>query len=102
MSRCLEIAQLHYGRRFPRSRVSYQLRGLCAGKANPSKWLIKLNTQLMATHPDQMIRETLPHELAHLVDAVVNPQTRIRRTGAKRSIHGPTWQGHYATLWRGA
>lgn len=81
--------------------VSYDLRGTTAGRAYDAKWLIKLNAVLLMENVDEMVNDTVPHELAHLLDGKLHPETRnsrvsVTRTGqvrrTKRSLHGPTWK----------
>jgi SprT protein len=81
--------------------VRFTLTGTTAGTANSNRNVIDLNSTLLVENENAFINRTVPHELAHLIDAIVNPETRdtkfsfgsggrYRRT--KRSIHGPTWK----------
>lgn len=94
LGRCLTLAEKRYGRVFARPKLSSKLRGHTAGKANVLKWEIRLNRTLLLTpHQQEVIYQTVPHELAHLVDFALHPENFIRRRkGERRSVHGPTWQ----------
>ena len=47
--------------------ISYNLRGTTAGQAWYSKWLIKINMVLLTENFDDMIQNTIGHEVAHLI-----------------------------------
>ena len=96
ISRCIKIAEDLYDRKFEFPTVKYNKRGRTAGTACSSTYTIDINSVLLMENLDTFIdgrdgRGTVTHEFAHLVDAIVNPQTRNRGYGRKRSIHGPTW-----------
>lgn len=100
--RCIEVANRAYPRHnLTMPTVRFDLRGTVAGTANSREWEININETLLRENPDEMISNTTPHEVAHLIDAVVFPETRsvsvtVTRSGrfrrTKRSIHGPTWK----------
>ncbi|MDZ7827027.1 MAG: SprT-like domain-containing protein [Gammaproteobacteria bacterium] len=63
---------------------------LDAGRALPpadrrSGGVIELNRVYLRSHFDDMIEQTLPHELAHLIVMHLHPRRRLRP-------HGPEWQ----------
>lgn len=98
---CITVAEDHYGRTFKFPNVEYTLRGTTAGTAHYSSWTINLNSVLLMENLDTFIERTVVHEMAHLIDDVVNPSShtstvtmtrsgRIRRS--KRSVHGPSWK----------
>lgn len=73
-------------------RLAFDLRGRSAGLAifQPRKRrrepdLIRLNYQLLQEHPREMIEETIPHELAHIV--------ANRLFGSRIKPHGNEWRG---------
>ena len=102
--RCIAIAEKTYNRTFRFPGLDYSLRGTTAGTANDGTYTIKLNSILLMENLDKFIEgynSTVAHEFAHLVDGIVNPETRefagmvMTRRGPrrkKRSLHGPTWK----------
>lgn len=101
IERCLAIAAQHFGRNFQFPKVTFDLRGTSAGRAYGDKWLISINPVLLVENEEEMVRVTVPHELAHLIDYEMYPETRMRkvigyRQGravlSKRSVHGATWR----------
>ena len=105
IKRCIEIAEKHYDRTFRFPTVIYKKRGRVAGTACDLDYAIDINSVLLMENLDTFIdgrtgRGTITHEFAHLVDGIVNPETReteivwgyrgARRT--KRSVHGPSWR----------
>lgn len=89
--------------KFPMPTINYSQRGTTAGTARYSNWSINLNAGLLLDprHTTEMIEQTAPHELAHLVAFKVYPETMERgplqrtRNGikrGKREVHGPRWQ----------
>ena len=73
-----------YGRPFPKISVSLDLKGTCAGKAYHWENRVKLNRFLLRQNPEEMVNQTLPHEIAHVI-------THIQYPFAQKS-HGPEWQ----------
>jgi len=53
--------------KIPYPYLSFKLKGRTAGKASYQKWTIKINLVLLKENWDDMINQTLPHEIAHLV-----------------------------------
>lgn len=62
--------------------VSFKLRGRAAGTAS-TRMRVRLNAELLERYPEEMLAQTVPHEVAHLVTFQVYP-------GA--SAHGPEWR----------
>ena len=101
VKRCLDVARDKYPRaNLSAPTVKFDKKGTTAGTARDSTYTINLNLIIMIDNPDS-IEDTTAHEFAHLVDGVVNPETRetnvvwdprrgARRT--KRDIHGATWK----------
>ena len=63
---------------------------LDAGRAMPPAHVgaagtLELNAAYLRRHPEEMIEETIAHELAHLVVFHLNPQRRL-------APHGAAWQ----------
>jgi predicted SprT family Zn-dependent metalloprotease len=72
---CLAIARERYGD-FGNVTIRYDLRGLAAGQAKCKRSRLtgeaydlelRFNREAMAKDWDHMVRETIPHEVAHLV-----------------------------------
>lgn len=105
IKRCIAIAEAKYGRTFRMPSVIYTKRGTTAGTANDRKYQINLNAVLLNENGIKFIygrvgNGTVTHEFAHLVDGIVNPETRERglvynagrMTRAKRNVHGTPWK----------
>ena len=76
--------QALYGRVFELPSINWNLQGRCAGKAYPSENRINLNSTLLINNTDDFIEQTVPHEIAHLINRTLNgPQVRP---------HGPEWK----------
>ena len=85
LEHCYELAETHFGRRFPRPRVTLDLKGQRAGVAYLARNLLRFNGQMYQDHTEDFLQQTVPHEAAHLIaDAVFGPRIRP---------HGPEWQG---------
>jgi SprT protein len=83
-------ARQHYQLDFPDAEIDFSLRGRCAGQAQltaSGKTRLRINLQLLNENLDDFLRQTIPHEIAHLV---VLWQTRKARK--KPKPHGPEWQ----------
>ena len=50
----------------PRVRMNARLK-TTAGRAFLEDWIVELSPELMSEHTEQFCRDTIPHELAHLV-----------------------------------
>ncbi len=104
VKRCIEVANQRFpNRNFKMPRIEFTLVGTKAGTANSSGYCININSVLLVENEKQMISNTVPHEVAHLIDAILHPETRDcsfkynlfsgrRGSRTKRSIHGPTWK----------
>lgn len=101
---CIAILEKRYNRKFAMPSVLYTSATGVAGSAAYWNWTIKLSAPLLMdpANVDEMINETTPHELAHLVTHAVYPEvsdrgpmTMTRRGNfkrGKREVHGPHWQ----------
>lgn len=69
--------------RFRRPVVLFDLKGHTAGYANYRDNTIRLNTDLVATHYDQILNQIVPHEVCHLICHAIDP---------KAKSHGWKWQ----------
>lgn len=83
VTKALKVFEEHFNRTFERPVVVYDLKGHTAGIASIQKNCIRLNTELLYSHHDDMIHRTVPHEVAHIVQYVLYPNSRS---------HGGEWQ----------
>ncbi len=65
-------------------KIELGIRGACAGRAYYSQNKIKLNEQLFRENEDDFIRNTIPHEVAHLISFALH--------GANGRGHGRHWR----------
>lgn len=71
----------------PPTEIRFDLHGLAAGQARlalPGGALVRYNATLLHRHPADFIRETVPHEVAHIV--------AYARHGPGIRPHGAEWQ----------
>ena len=83
--RLLKLAESHFDTRFPRPDVRFDLSGKSAGMAVFARRrdpLIRYNRQLLRQNGQAFIRQTVPHEVAHLVARFLHGY-RIRPHGAE-------------------
>ncbi len=81
---CYQLAEAHFGRRFERPRVTLDLKGQRAGVAYLARNLLRFNGQMYRENTEDFLKQTVPHEAAHLIaDAVY---------GAGIRPHGAEWQ----------
>lgn len=75
-------------RRLPVPEVRFDLRGRSAGQAIYARrsrvCAIRINAALLASHPREMLDETVPHEVAHVAI--------YRLYGNRVRPHGPEWK----------
>ena len=67
-----------------RPEVLFDLRGQAAGQANYNANRIRLNLDLLMKYGDDFVKQTVPHEFAHLVT--------YRRFGRQINPHGTEWK----------
>jgi SprT protein len=85
-----ERARRCYGLALPAAAINYSLRGHCAGQAlvtEDGRTFLRFNRTLLEENREDFIRQTIPHEVAHLV---VN--WRVRKRRQRPRPHGPEWQ----------
>lgn len=102
IQRGLALIAKHYNVHLPTPNIVYEKRGNCAGVARGAAWEMDLNAELLMLHVDEFIARTPLHELAHLAQYKIYPQSlaakpkRMTRTGRmkreKRDVHGAEWQ----------
>ncbi len=75
----------------PRPELRFYDHRLDAGRATPSPQpgeagTLEINAAYLARHPEEMLRETIAHELAHLIVFHLHPRRR-------QPPHGALWSG---------
>ena len=81
---CYQQAEAFFARRFPRPEVSLRLRGLKAGVAHLTENRLRFNAQLYRENREHFLRQTVAHEVAHLV--------AHQLFGSGIRPHGSEWQ----------
>lgn len=81
---CYQQAETFFKRPFPRPEVSFKLRGQKAGVAHLHENLLRFNLQLYRENSDDFLKQTVPHEVAHLV--------AHQMFGDRIQPHGEEWQ----------
>ncbi|MFC2974486.1 SprT family zinc-dependent metalloprotease [Azotobacter bryophylli] len=81
---CFQQAEAFFERTFLRPRISLQLRGQKAGVAYLTENLLRFNEQLYRENREDFLRQTVAHEVAHLV--------AHQLYGAGIKPHGAEWQ----------
>ncbi|BCJ08413.1 SprT family zinc-dependent metalloprotease [Pseudomonas sp. AA27] len=81
---CYQQAETFFKRPFPRPQVSFKLRGQKAGVAHLHENLLRFNLQLYHENQDDFLRQTVAHEVAHLV--------AHQLFGERIQAHGEEWQ----------
>lgn len=89
LARCVEIARAKYGIDMPMPTVRIDITGTAAGMAMLTQNVIRLNAYLVKTKLEDILFDTVPHELAHLVHYKVHPEDF---RGRKRNVHGDNWK----------
>jgi len=76
--------------------ILFTKRGTTAGTANSTKWQLNFNEILLNENVEIFVKQTVMHELAHLIDHQVydSHAPRFDRRGRrmKRSPHGRNWK----------
>ena len=81
---CFQQAEDFFKRRFKRPQVSLKLRGQKAGVAHLHENLLRFNLQLYRENREDFLRQTVAHEVAHLV--------AHQLFGDSIQPHGEEWQ----------
>lgn len=81
---CYQQAEAFFNRRFPRPEVSFKLRGQKAGVAHLADNLLRFNPKLYAENREHFLKQTVAHEVAHLV--------AHQMFGGRIQPHGEEWQ----------
>jgi SprT protein len=81
---CYQQAETFFKRPFKRPVVSLKLRGQKAGVAHLHENKLRFNAQLYQQNTEDFLRQTVPHEVAHLV--------AHQLFGGRIQPHGQEWQ----------
>ena len=81
---CFLQAEAFFKRSFKRPVVSFKLRGQKAGVAHLHENLLRFNAQLYRDNSEDFLRQTVAHEVAHLV--------AHQLFGDRIEPHGQEWQ----------
>lgn len=81
---CYQQAEAFFKRSFIRPQVSFKLRGQKAGVAHLHENLLRFNLQLYRENHEDFLRQTVAHEVAHLV--------AHQLFGDSIQAHGEEWQ----------
>ncbi|MDH0571652.1 SprT family zinc-dependent metalloprotease [Pseudomonas fulva] len=81
---CYQQAERFFDRAFPRPQISFKLRGQKAGVAHLHENKLRFNLQLYRENHEDFLRQTVAHEVAHLVAHQV--------FGEGIQAHGQEWQ----------
>ncbi|MCP5408831.1 MAG: SprT-like domain-containing protein [Chromatiaceae bacterium] len=83
----LRQAGAHFGVILHPVDIRFDLRGKAAGMLRftaPGEPVIRYNRALLEQYRDEFIKQTVPHEVAHLVVAALHPH--------RTAPHGPEWR----------
>ena len=64
---CYQQAEAFFQRRFPRPEICFRLRGQKAGVAHLTENKLRFNPQLYQANREDFLRQTVAHEVAHLI-----------------------------------
>ncbi|MBO3276423.1 SprT family zinc-dependent metalloprotease [Pseudomonas schmalbachii] len=81
---CYQQAESFFKCRFPRPEVNFRLRGQKAGVAHLQENLLRFNPQLYRENREHFLRQTVAHEVAHLI--------AHQMFGPRIRPHGEEWQ----------
>jgi SprT protein len=90
LERLLVVAEAAFpGHIFPKPSLQFRSLGNRAGIAHLGRNAISFNGDLLTHNPGQVLRDTLPHELAHLIHFAIRSQDFYR---GSRLGHGRIWK----------
>lgn len=81
---CYLMAEAFFQRSFSRPEISLKLRGQKAGVAHLQENKLRLNPQLFRDNAEDFLRQTVAHEVAHLIAHAM--------FGPRIQPHGAEWQ----------
>lgn len=67
-------AEIHFQRRFERAQLAFNLRGMAAAVAYPTRNAIRINHRLLEQNTEDFLLNTVPHEVSHLIAYRVHGQ----------------------------
>lgn len=79
-----QLAEAHYGKLFERPTIDFNLLGTAAGYAHTQANRLQFNPILLTENWEHFWKDTIPHEVAHLVCSRVH--------GLRAKAHGKEWQ----------
>jgi SprT protein len=80
---CFRRAEIHFQRCFERAQLAFNLRGMAAAVAYPTRNVIRINRRLLDQNADDFLLNTVPHEVSHLI--------AYRVHGRGIAPHGVEW-----------
>jgi SprT protein len=93
---CFAIAEARFNTAFRMPNIRFDKRGTTAGTANGGKWELNFNMVLLNENVEHFVKQTVAHEVAHLIDHQVFEMNapRFDRNGRrkKRAPHGENWK----------
>jgi len=81
---CYQQAETLFKQRFARPEISFKLRGQKAGVAHLTENKLRFNLQLYRANHEDFLRQTVPHEVAHMI--------AHQLFGPRIQPHGEEWQ----------
>ncbi|MGG2396425.1 SprT family zinc-dependent metalloprotease [Pseudomonas sp. SH1-B] len=81
---CYQQAEAFFKQRFARPEISFKLRGQKAGVAHLTENKLRFNLQLYRDNHEDFLRQTVPHEVAHMI--------AHQLFGPRIQPHGEEWQ----------
>jgi SprT protein len=82
---CFVIAENHFGQKFPRAVVRFDLTGKTAGTSFYAKKLLRFNRKLLIDNEAYFMETCLPHEISHHI-------SRHLFSYKNNPSHGPHWK----------
>ena len=88
----IDMANEKYNMSMPYPTTMFKVRGTCGGKAHLHEWAVNFNEGLLVDNLSEYLNQTVPHEVAHLVDYKKNGlQYKHTRRGRQLIAHGPSF-----------
>ena len=84
---CVDVVNAHYDRLHAVPSLLFYRGSRVAGRAFPHLWKLELSLDFLERDEEQMLAQTVPHEMAHLV---VDRQRDVKTKEPKP--HGREWQ----------
>ena len=89
VKQCLKIAEKEYKVNLAMPEIRYDVKNTHGGLAYSHQWLIRLNLILLVENEEQFIKQTVAHEVAHLVNNKCNKPAPGKK---KLMPHGAEWK----------